>query len=318
MSSAKEIEKQVARWLLRKEEPDWSDQDQAALNAWLDASPLHRVAFYRLEYGWHRADRLAALKGAATPAGRSRPFLLTYRGAAAAAVLLAVASFGGFLLLHDGRQVSTRTYETEIGVQTNFPLDDGTQVELNTDSELTVALSAKSRSAWLDRGEVFFAVAHDTNRPFFVHAGGHLVTVVGTKFSVRDDGDRVTVAVLEGRVQVEAKSASTLARPGDIVITHADTATIEHRSVDTVAAALSWRQGLLTFDRATLSDVAKEFNRYNHKKLVVDAATAAIHIGGTFDASNVDAFARLLQQAYRLNVVDEGSAIKISGGELSH
>lgn len=314
MSSAKDIEEQAAHWLLRQEEANWSDEDKVAFDAWIEASTLHRVAFYRLEHGWRRADRLAALKHSVMPNHRLHLSLMRIGQVAAAASIVA-ALLVGTLTLRGDPQVSSRTYMTELGARSSYPLDDGSQVELNTDSQLRTELSAKSRSAWLGKGEVYFQIAHDPDRPFVIHAGKQLVTVLGTKFSVRLDGDHVTVAVLEGRVQVGAKASLAIATPGDVVFTQGDNAVVLHGPVDRVAAALSWREGVLTFDRATLADVAREFNRYNRKKLVVDpATTATIHVGGTFDAENVDAFVRLMQQAYRLTIEDDGSTVKISGG----
>src|SRR3546814_6644836 len=56
---------------------------------------------------------------------------------------------------------------------------------------------------------------------------------------------------------------------------------------------------MLKFDQAPLSEVATEFNRYNRRQIVVtDPAAAAIRIGGTFQASNVDAFARLRSEEH--------------------
>jgi transmembrane sensor len=316
MTSAKEIEEQAAHWLLRQEEDGWSAEDQAAFDSWIEASTLHRVAFYRLEHGWRRADRLAASKRAASPTYRLRFSFLRIGSVAAAAAVLAVAIAAGTFTLRHAPDVASRTFRTELGGRSSYPLDDGSQVELNTDSQLRTELSAKSRAAWLDKGEAYFQIAHDPDRPFVIHAGKQLVTVLGTKFSVRLDGDRVTVAVMEGRVQVGAKPSLAIATPGDVVLAQGEDRLVQHGPVDQVAAALSWRQGMLTFDRATLADVAREFNRYNRKKLSVDPATAAaIHVGGTFDAENVDAFVRLMKQAYRLTVEDDGTTVKISGGQ---
>jgi len=63
----------------------------------------------------------------------------------------------------------------------------------------------------------------------------------------------------------------------------------------------------------TLVDAAAEFNRYNHKQLVVvDPRAAGVHIGGSFDATNVEAFVRLLRQGFGLTVEEEGNVIRIS------
>ena len=78
--------------------------------------------------------------------------------------------------------------------------------------------------------------------------------------------------------------------------------------------ALAWRGGMLKFDQAPLSEVAAEFNRYNRRRIVVtDPAVAAIPIGGAFQASNVEAFTRLLRDAYHLRITTKSDEITISG-----
>jgi transmembrane sensor len=211
-----------------------------------------------------------------------------------------------------------KTYQTEVGAHETVPLADGTKVELNTQTSLRAAVTAKSREVWLDRGEAYFEVAHDPSRPFVVHAGAKTVTVLGTKFSVRHNGDQVEVAVVEGRVRVtDAGWVSPTPPPvltrGDTAIAEGPSMIVAAKSVERVANELSWRQGLLTFDQSTLADAAGEFNRYNRKKLVIAAGEVAqMRIGGSFEAENVDAFARLLQRAYGLKVDDNGETVKIS------
>src|SRR4051812_75401 len=69
--SVQQIEETAARWLLRREESNWSEADEAALDAWLDAATDHRMAYYRLEFGWRKGDRLAALGSIPAPVRRS-------------------------------------------------------------------------------------------------------------------------------------------------------------------------------------------------------------------------------------------------------
>lgn len=311
MSNAAHIDEVAARWLLRREAEDWSGDDQAALDAWIEADPLHRMAYWRLEHGWSQADRLSALRTPREPRVSSRAVSLWRRAAvlgALAACLVAaiVAPFVG--------QLGRDTYATEIGGHEAVPLADGTRVELNTQTRLRAAVSDKARDVWLDRGEAYFEVAHDAGRPFVVHVGRRQVTVLGTKFSVRRESDRIEVDVVEGRVRVSAGEATP-----PPVLTRGDRLIAEGRSTlvtqdgDRVANALVWRKGLVSFDQSTLAAAAAEFNRYNRKKLVIDDPTAAaMRIGGSFEAENVEAFARLLQEAYGLKVEDDGDKLKIS------
>lgn len=72
VTSSRQIEQTAAAWLARRDAGDWSERDQAQLDAWLDASVAHRVAFVRLDAAWRQTDRLKAL-GAGLPAGTVPP-----------------------------------------------------------------------------------------------------------------------------------------------------------------------------------------------------------------------------------------------------
>jgi len=191
-------------------------------------------------------------------------------------------------------------------------------VELNTASVVRTALGGQRREVWLDRGEAYFEVAHDPEHPFVVHAGSRDVTVLGTKFSVRHDGDKVIVAVREGRVRVddvsEARAVrSTTITGGDTAVAQGAATLVTAKSEERVESALAWRDGMLNFDQERLVDVAAEFNRYNARRLTVaDAAAAQTRISGSFPTSRPESFVRLLRDAYGLKIEESDSAIKIS------
>ena len=326
MSPAEHIEETAARWLLRREEPEWSQADAAALEAWLEESFAHKAAFWRLEHGWERAGRLAALRSPEPPAPaarRARRPAQARRGLrhwqpAAIAASLVVAIAAGMWAASGSFGVTPKTYATEVGGRATVPLEDGSRVELNTATTLRTKVTRGERQVWLDRGEAYFDVAKDEGRTFTVDAGRRRVVVLGTRFSVRRDGDKLTVAVVEGRVRVEpaegeAGAAAQVLTRGDTALADGASLIVTHRPVDAVVEQLSWRDGMLTFDQSTLGQAAAEFNRYNRKQVVVRGAAANVRIGGAFEAGNVDAFARLLRQAYGLQVTDNGSQVVVGG-----
>lgn len=311
MSEHSAIEERAALWRYRQEQPDWSAADQAALDAWLEEATAHRVAWLRMDHGWEKVGRLASLRspGAPAPAVRQRRW---WRPAAIAASLALATGLG----LTATGVFDRKAYVTEVGGHATVPLADGTKIELNTDTKLRTQLEEAERVVWLDRGEAYFDVARDEKRPFVVRAGDRRVVVLGTKFSVRRDGDRVIVAVAEGKVRVEAAKAdkppATVTR-GDVVIADRAATLVTPKSLERVESELAWRRGLLMFDKSALGEAVAEVNRYNHRKLVVeDEAAAAIRITGSFEAENVDAFARLLRDAFGLVVEEEGDEIRIS------
>lgn len=323
MSRAAEIEDRAARWVIRREEAGWSPAEQAELDAWLEESMAHKAAFWRLEHSWREADRIGALghgPGPRSQPGRSVP--RQYWGAklAVAASLVAVIGLGATYVDREmGKPVAVAeaTFKTPIGGRRIVPLSDGSKVELNTGTVLRTAVTEQSREIWLDKGEAYFEVAHVEGRPFVVHAGSRTVTVLGTKFSVRRDGEKVTVLVAEGKVRVDEAHAqkvrAAVITAGDVAIARGASTLITARSEERVEDGLAWRDGMLTFDQVTLGEAAAEFNRYNRKRIELnDPETANIRIGGTFQASNVDAFARLLRDAYGLKVESDREEIRIS------
>jgi transmembrane sensor len=217
-------------------------------------------------------------------------------------------------------------YTTDFGGLSRIVLDDGSVVNLNTNSLMRVQLTPELRHIVLERGEALFKVAHDKNRPFDVDAGDTTVRAVGTEFSVRvrepaeATGGRKDIEVLvkEGRVAIDppkknAKpieraaalppSMSTLSAGEAVTITATRVTTeLPQMQVQKVAEAdvdrkLSWTEGRLWFERQTLKDVVTEFNRYNRRQMVIaDPAIENLRIGGGFEATDPESFIAALEK----------------------
>ncbi|MEH3039828.1 MAG: FecR domain-containing protein [Sphingomonas paucimobilis] len=321
MTGRNGIEDRAAAWLVRRDQPEWSAADAQALADWLAESDAHKVALWRLEAGWDATARLAATRGAAVERPPRIRLLQSRPLQALAASLILLCLFAASILpewVRSEPPAPLRRFATTVGEHRAMRLPDGSAVTLNTASTLRTAIDNSRRAVWLDRGEAYFDVAHDATHPFVIHAGDRVVTVLGTRFSVRRDGRMVIVAVVEGRVRVEDAAGGERGRAavitaGNVAISRGTSMLLTDRSPARVEAALSWRQGMLTFDRTTLGEAAAEFNRYNHRQIrIADARTAQIRIGGTFEATDIDAFARLLRAGFGLTVREDADAITIN------
>lgn len=319
MTRAEAVEETAAAWLVRQD-AGLSDAEAAAFETWLDADIRHRVEWLRLKAAWSQADRLGALSaGSAGEAVRRRrsPFLSRVRQAGpvvqAAAGLAASAVLAASLYVAS-IQIWGMPLSTEVGGRVVEVLDEGSRVELNTDSRVRISVNPLRRQVWLDRGEAYFSVAPDAARPFVISAGGPRIVVTGTQFSVQRHDGGVTVRVAEGAVIVRSESGESVsAEPGDEVRVVAGIVSKASRGLEQVQDEMGWRSGLLVFHDATLNDVAAQFNRYNRRKLqVADADVAQVRIGGAFAATNVDGFAALLESAYDLRVRRSGDEIIVS------
>jgi len=313
--SAAATEAEASQWLERREFENWTERNQQEFEAWLDESPAHRVAFVRLETGWKRTSRLAALRPPETEQ-ISRSFVRARSRVARVALGLAIVvvlagGMAAFLL----RPVKT-AYATPFGGHRVITLADGTLVELNTDTVLHVSMGSNRRTVQLDRGEAYFQVKHDAARPFVVLAAGLRVVDLGTKFVVRNDSVRLEVALLEGRARFESadpKMQSAILSPGDVVVAKGGSVSLTKASARDLDGDFGWRRGLLVFKHTALADAATEFNRYNREKLIVaDVSAAKLQIRGTFRTGDVALFASVTRDVLGLHVVKRGGDIVVT------
>jgi transmembrane sensor len=320
----RDIEKAAAEWMVRRERASWSESEQARLDAWLSASAAHRVAFIRLQTAWADAERikLLAKNGLVVPEtwrpappvtpdiplGNGRPDRGRARSrlsaAAVAASLMLVTGLAGWHFW----SLRATSYRTDVGGLSAISIKDGSTITLNTDSDIRIALSGTERRVELDRGEAFFEVAKDPERPFVVEAGDKRVIAVGTKFSVRRERNNIRVIVTEGRVRVEHSGASrvletAMISPGAVAVAGAAGVLVQDKPLADAEERLSWRKGTLVFHDTQLTEAVAEFNRYNTQQIdIEDREVGALRVGGQFRSNNARGFVRLLAEAFPIQV----------------
>jgi transmembrane sensor len=312
-SATKVVARRAADWIQRRHFWDWSQADQAELDAWLAEAPIHLVTFLRLEAAWKRTERLAALNRPLSELPRNtkpnagEPFLLR----AAVAIVIGCLCVAGLWLVS---QPKDNTFATPIGVHETISLADGSQIELNTNSVLRTRADPKRRLVILDSGEAFFSVKHDAAHPFVVIAGDHRIVDLGTKFAVRETAKGISVTVVEGSARLESSGArSAVLVAGDKAVASARSLVVTKEPRHEIASALAWQRGMLVFSQTPLVEVADELNRYNTKKLVIaDAQAGKARIGGTFPTDGIEEVTAAARVLFGLRVEDRGTEIVIS------
>ncbi|WP_225587281.1 FecR family protein [Methylomonas fluvii] len=283
------IQDQAVEWLIRLSAENCPAAERAAFQTWLQQSPAHQATYAQIERRMQWLERV----GQADSAGRktalqyrpAKSFVFSRQAglAAAATILLGVglATFSPF-----GWYGYTRHFSAEPGARQTVNLADGTQLELNTDSEVAVRVNRSQRNVDVVKGEVYFSVVHNPDQPFVVTAGAGRSVDIGTEFEVYRQADQVVVAVHEGSVRVEAKQSRDLTasqavaydRNGNFVETAAD--------VETLSA---WRRGKLIFDNRRLDEVLAEIGRYHRVSIgLADPALAERKVSGTFFTERLD------------------------------
>jgi transmembrane sensor len=313
VSAAENIKDEASRWLAARDARELDTEERAAFERWIDADVSHRVAYLRAEAMWRRTERLRALK----PLDRDVDAnLLRERRAwnsprvlgLAACVAVALVSAAGWVY---AEHFSWQRYETRVGGFSRIVLEDGSVVDLNTDTEIRVRLGDARREVRLMRGEGKFKVAHERDRPFVVSAADADVRAVGTAFTVRlRSEDQVQVLVVEGKVAIDAsndKSAPAVAA-GEAAMVLPDSVSVTRVEPQKLERQLAWTSGQLHFRGESLAEAVTEFNRYNRRRIhLSDPSIANLRIGGNFNATDPESFAAAVKQTFKLRMESASS-----------
>jgi transmembrane sensor len=158
----------------------------------------------------------------------------------------------------------------------------------------------------MDRGEAFFSVAHDPERPFVVTTSDGTITVLGTRFNVRQEAERMIVSVIEGRVEVVPTAprapATTLVRGEQLFLERGTDSSVE-RGTD-VERITAWWQQKLMFDGVSLIDAVQEINRYVDERIeIADPGLEGVRISGVFRTGDSEGFISALDNLVGVNAV---------------
>lgn len=238
----------------------------------------------------------------------------------AASLLVAIMVAASFVWL-DARHVERHAWQTAVGEQQVVHMTDGSTATLSSDTELHTALKRHERDLQLVRGEAFFDVAKDRSRPFVVHVNGRRVVAVGTRFSVRRDGEnKLRVVVTDGLVQLRSGHDPTQRVQdlpvGSIATVSGGDIAVRHLPLAQAREYLSWRNGYVVFRDTPLAAAVAEFNRYNrHKIVITEPSLDSLRVGGNFRVDNGPAFVRLLQQVLPVRARQRDHHIALSRRE---
>lgn len=324
------VEEVAAGWLVERDR-GLSPAREEELARWLRSDPAHEATYRALAATWTMLGEKGVTEAAvvAQPSARWRAGWLAATVAAAAA--LAVAYFGSGV----AEPAPTReradghfslTAKTEVGGVRRVDLPDGSVIQLNTNSVVDVEYAAAIRRVRLARGEAYFTVAKNAQRPFVVSAGGVDVRVLGTVFNVRLKSDAVDVLVTEGRVRVgspatvdpatqpadQAPAELTAGQRVSVALGRSQSEVVERPVSATPAQirqTLAWQGRRLDFDATPLSEIVAEINRYNHHQIsIADEGLRKRRFGGSFPATDHETVVRMLE-------ADFGVVAERRGGE---
>ncbi|MGY2374603.1 FecR family protein [Pseudomonas sp. SDO524_S393] len=276
--NSEQIIQQAAQWLTRLHDEDVTDADRHAFYQWCDADPRHGVAIERMRGLWGSLDTLPA-----RPArlALNRAFAPRRSRGAQVFGVLGVVLCGWLGVQHV--PVWMADQRTGVGERRQIALEDGSRLQLNSNSAVDVKFDGRQRVIELLQGELWVEVAKDAQRPFVVRTDQGSATALGTRYLVKRAADGTTVVtVIESSVAVKGKASD------GVKVMAGQRSTLDHGRAQAPQAIGSadpdaWTRGLLKVNDQPLSDVLQTLASYRPGLVRFDApALQNLRVSGVF------------------------------------
>lgn len=289
-----QIQQDAAQWLLSfSEATPGSPEHSKLLDAWYDwcqQNEQHEKIYQQMSGLWHSMGQEPV---------RRRPGLRV-------SIWLALM-VSGLLLSQLPYSYWLADQRTALGEIKHIPLDDGSEIILNSNSAVNIHYSSGQRLITLQRGEVFAIVAKDpAKRPFVISSRDAHAQAMGTRYTVEQQQKETKVSVIESTVEVRANSnlqtRVILAAGQQVSLNkHEFIGPIsQHRNAD------SWVQNQLIFEDAPLEQVIDQLTRYRSGLMYIDPRSRSelseLRFTGVLPATDSDQALSLLGQSLPLNV----------------
>jgi len=149
-------------------------------------------------------------------------------------------------------------------------------------------------------GEAFIDTAADPSRPFVVETPQGRLRALGTRFTVRLDGEQTLLAVYEGAVQIRTRQGAGVTLQAGEQVRFSAEAPEPIQPADRAREA--WRRGVLVAKNITLSEVATELRRYRHGRLGLDPEVADLRVFGNLPLTDTDDTLDMLASALPVRI----------------
>lgn len=314
---------EAANWHIAS---DSDAMDWDAFTRWLEADPLHRLAYDEIaltdgllrDHRDSAGETLRESGGTAAPspvvandAGETGETIRspTPRRLLVAAATAIAATLAAVIAVPQFATPAAQTYATA-GAARQIALEDGSTVTLAPRSRLTVEGRDQDRIAL--SGGALFDIRHDPDRQLTVTAEGLRISDIGTRFDVQAGNAHVRVSVVEGKVDVKSDG---FAAP--VHLAAGDGLSFDRRSGRATVMPVrgedvgSWLQGRLSYDNTPLSLVIDDLRRYAGVRVEVPEAIGDRRFSGTLTVGDGNAALRDLAQVMGLRLGGRAGAWRL-------
>lgn len=289
MNSATDFSAQVAEqavhWLLEIQNGPLSPRQQHAFQQWLNAHSEHQRAWDHMQRVNQRLRGLSsplahtALNAPKSGSRRQALKLLLILGAGSA------ATWG----LREPLMPMLADYRSPIGQRRKLQLEDGSQLQLNTNTSVDVRSEAGQRLIRLLDGEIMLTASKSLR----LQTAQGLLRSDSARLNVRQLRNSTQVAVFAGRVALTANSGASLSIGPNQQLAFTDQRWDPPRALDANSGA--WTDGMLVAAHMRLADFLDELGRYRRGQLNCDPQVADLLISGSYPLDDSERVLELLE-----------------------
>jgi len=240
-----------------------------------------------------------------------------WAGSIAATLLL-------FIIIREWAAQGERSYRTDFGKHQQIVLPDESVITLNGNSGISYSRtwrSDKPREIWL-HGEAFFEVKHVAIRnrlqesdSFHVHVSDLELTVLGTRFNVKNRRNMTEISLLEGRLRIEKKGKGAFVRllkPGDAFVY--DSSKQQLKDLERKPQInKAWTNNEMDLDGYTLQEILNVLeDTYGYEITLKTPQLAQRRLTGTIPATNAEDILFVLKKVFNLKINQKGNHLIIS------
>lgn len=179
----------------------------------------------------------------------------------------------------------------ENGDRSNVTLPDGSQVWLNSGSQLVFDNDFKKgvRQTYLT-GEAYFSVKKDSKNPFRVNTLDVNIEVLGTEFNLKaypEDKD-ISATLVTGSLKVSSKTQHTIIKPKQKLIFSKENSKMGLIELNDLSPEVEWKNGRLVFLNESLEEMKPRLERWFDVEIeFADEQVSQRRFSGTIDRESI-------------------------------
>lgn len=233
---------------------------------------------------------------------------------AAGLIIMMVATFAMYKLTVPPPQTLALSTAATTAQDT---LPDGSTAYLNKHSELKFEYNARENVRKVKlKGEAYFAVKHEDEKPFVIEAQDVFVRDIGTEFNLKayPEKDTIEIIVTEGEVQFYTQENPGLnLKAGDKAI-YSKKAKEFYRIEKPDTNALAYKTKVFSFNNTELRSVVALLNEvYNSKITLGNEAIMSCRLTANFKEDNAEIIAEVIAETMGLTLTKKDGQLILDG-----